>query len=389
MAKTPAKTSSSATKRSPMEKLVAMAERLGYYREQFGYQKAKAEGLELQIDLNNRVAALESAAKQIPPSTQPNSQEGHMAQNDNNPTASRDWSNIARNTILWSKRAAILAIILVVGYGAYGGYTMIRDWKSPAQKNTAQTETPSTLTTSDVEKIAKNIVKAEVASFEDRFNTKLDTKFDELKKAMAPAPKSEAATKPSMPPAFSLSKWSEYNGSERLGVMYIECKDENWGSRNEKDVKAKLANMSRSEIEPILKSCNEADLFKSNSPISSDTRAQAPARSATVASAPAANDDQVPEAGDDDAKVQQVGFYPGRQNFGSMRRGGGTPNCPPSFRYDPRERSCIRHTEVSGPSPYDVPANVARCVPGSRRTIEVRSPTGGRRVVEQVCNVHH
>lgn len=390
MAKTPANTSSRAKKQSPTEIIAALAERLGSYREKYGYQKAKAEGLEQQVDLTNRVAALESASKSVPPIQPQHKQEGLMAQNDNNPTAPRNWGDIAQTAGRWFKRGLIVAIVLVVGYGVWGGVTMVRGWISPADQKIAQKEIPSTLTTSDVEKIAKNVVKIEMASFEDRFNVKLDEKFADLKKVIsAPAPKPDAAIKYSTPRGYLFSEWNDHDGGARLAIIMEQCKDQNWGSPNEKDVMAKLAKMSKEDASRLLVSCNVADLDKKPAVSANPANARAEAApSVTVAPAPAADEDDQRLADDDGAKVQQANYYPGRQNFGSVRRGGGTPNCPPSFRYDPRERSCIRHTEVSGPSPYNVPDNVARCVPGSRRVIEVRSPTGGRRKVEQVCNVH-
>ncbi len=90
---------------------------------------------------------------------------------------------------------------------------------------------------------------------------------------------------------------------------------------------------------------------------------------------------QIAEGSDDQVSVKLVAYRPG------YPQRGGAPRCPPSFHFDRTERSCIRHTAVSGPSPYNVPDDIARCRPGSIRNITVRSPTGGRRVVKQVCNV--
>jgi len=123
---------------------------------------------------------------------------------------------------------------------------------------------------------------------------------------------------------------------------------------------------------------------------------QAPQNS-TVPPAPGAiQDDQQAQPmtadlqGDGATPAPQQAAYYGNPMMTNGYRGNaqGRARCPAGFHFDPSAGACGRYTEVTGPTKYDVPDDVARCVPGTTRSIMVRGPFGPRKV-DQVCRVHH
>jgi len=61
--------------------------------------------------------------------------------------------------------------------------------------------------------------------------------------------------------SFERSKWEKYDGSERLGLMQEECRDEGWPKGyTARQAMGLLQKLSQAEGEKLMESCNPKDI---------------------------------------------------------------------------------------------------------------------------------